>query len=110
MWEENNKTETLIPAFKYFTLFRSAYSRMREDYELPSITTLTRLTSKVKTLDYMSYMQNVFSHLDDERQKYCLLIIDEIYVKSILQYHGGIVFRKAVNKSKKLADALLSFI
>ena len=35
------KTVTLICAFEYFALSRSAYSRMREDYELPSITTLT---------------------------------------------------------------------
>ena len=32
-----------------------------------SITTLTRLTTKIKTLDDLSYMQNVFSQLDDER-------------------------------------------
>ena len=67
----------------YFALSRSVYSRMREDYELPNITTLTRLTSKVKTLDDMSYMQKVSSWLDDERQKRCLLIVDEVYVKSI---------------------------
>ena len=30
----------------------------------------------------MSYMQKVFSQSDDERQKRCLLIIDEAYVKS----------------------------
>ena len=47
------KTVTLICAFEYFALSRSAYSRMREDYELPIITTLTRLTSEVKTLDDM---------------------------------------------------------
>ena len=57
---------------------------MREDFELISITTLTRLTSKKKTLD-MFYMKNVFSQLDKERQKHCVLIIDEVSVKSILQ-------------------------
>ena len=39
------KTVTQIRAFEYFALSR----RMREKYELPSITTLTRFTSKVKT-------------------------------------------------------------
>ena len=47
-----------------------------------SITTLTRLTTKIKTLDDLSYMQNVFSQLDDERQKPFLLVFDEVYVKS----------------------------
>ena len=80
---------------------------MWEDYELPNITTLAKLTSKVKALDDMSYMQKVFSQSDDERQKRCLLIIDEAYVKSILQYHVGIVFGKAVNKPNKLAKIVL---
>ena len=47
-----------------------------------SITTLTRLTTKIKILDDLSYMQNVFSQLDDERQKPFLLVFDEVYVKS----------------------------
>ena len=78
------QTETLIRAFEYLVLSWSAWRRMREDFELISITTLTRLTSKKKTLD-MFYMKNVFSQLDKERQKHCVLIIDEVYVKSILQ-------------------------
>ena len=51
--------------------------------------------------------KKVFSQLDDEREKRCLLIIDEAYVKSILQYHVGIVFGKAVNKPNKLANIVL---
>ena len=34
--EKKYKTETLIRAFEYFVLFRSTYSKMREDYKLPS--------------------------------------------------------------------------
>ena len=37
-------------------------------------------------------------------------LIIEIFVKSILQYHGAIVFRKAVNKPRKLANTVLTFI
>ena len=51
-----------------------------------------------------------FFQLDDERQKRCVLIIDEVYVKSILQYHAGIVFGKTVNKPSKLAYTVLSFM
>ena len=47
----------------------------------------------------MPYMHIVFSQLDDERQKRCLSIIDEVYLKTILQYHSGIVFGKAVKKN-----------
>ena len=41
------------------------------------------LTLKVKTLDDMPYMQNVFSRLDDERRKLCLLIGIAEEVKSL---------------------------
>ena len=51
---------------------------------------------------------NVFSKLPDERQKSCVLILDEVYVKSMLQYHGGIVFGKDVNKPDKLANTIYS--
>ena len=58
----------------------------------------------------MSYMQNIFSQLVDERQKCCLLIIYEVSVKSILQYYSGIVFGKAVKKPRKFANTVLSFM
>ena len=48
--EKKYKTEIVILALGHFALFRNAYGRMREDFELPSITSLTRLTSKVKIL------------------------------------------------------------
>jgi len=101
--------ETIIRAFEYFVLSRTAYNRLREDFELPSISTLTRLTSKVKTLDDISYVKTLFQKLDS-KQKLCVLILDEVYVKSMLQYHGGIVFGKAVNDPSQLANTILSFM
>ena len=49
--EKKYKTATLIHAFECFALSWRAYRRMREDFELPSITELTRLASKIKALD-----------------------------------------------------------
>ena len=60
-------------------------------------------------MDDSTYITNVFSKLPQE-QKTCILIIDEVYVKSMLQYHGGILFGKAVNKPDKLANTVLSFM
>ena len=37
-------------------------------------------------------------------------MLDEVYVKSTLQYHGGTVSGKAVNKPELLAKTVLSFI
>ena len=35
-------------------------------------------------------------------------MLDEVYVKSTLQYHGGTVFGKTVNKPELLASTILS--
>ena len=68
------------------------------DFELPSISTLTRLTSAVKNLDDNDYLHNMFFCLRDVRKKSCILLLDEVYVKSTLLYHGDIVFGRPVNK------------
>ena len=61
-------------------------------------------------IDDVSYVSNVFSKPPDERQKSCVLILDEVYLKSMMQYHGGIVFGKAVNKPGKLANTIYSTV
>ena len=38
------------------------------------------------------------------------LLLDEVYVKPMLQYHDGIVFGKSVNKPHQLANTVLSFL
>ena len=51
------------------------------------------MTAKVKITDDSAYTNKIFSSiLEDDRQKNCVLILDEVYVKTCLQYHGGIVF------------------
>jgi len=100
---------TLVRAFEYYTLSRSAYNRMRTDFELPSVRTLTKLTSKVRNLDDTDYLSAFFSGIP-ENQKNCLLLLDEVYVKPSLQYHGGAVFGKAVNRPDLLANTVLSFM
>ena len=42
----------IVRAFEYFVISRSLYKRLREDFELPSIPTLTRITSHVITFKY----------------------------------------------------------
>ena len=46
-------------------------------------------------------MKHIFINFNDIRQ---------VCVKAILQYHGGIVFGKAVNKPHLLANTILSFV
>ena len=101
--------ETTVRAFEYFALSRSTYNRLREDFELPSITSLTNLTSKVKSQDDETFITNAFKNLPDDQKK-CFIVLDEVYVKALLQYHGGILFGKAVNKPDQVADTVLSFM
>ena len=87
-------------------LSRSTYNRLRDDYQLPSVSTLTRLTSKVGNMDDLSFIREVICNLE-ERQRNCILMVDEIYVKATLSYHGGRVFGRAQNKPEKLAKTVL---
>jgi hypothetical protein len=108
--ERKYETRTFVRAFEYFGLSRCTYRRLRVDFQLPSITTLTRLTSTVKSIGDMSFINHVFSTVDGERKKRCILVLDVVYVKSTLQYQGGTTFGKAVNKPDKTANIVLSFM
>ena len=41
----------IIRAFSYFATSRALYFQLRADFQLPSIRTLTRITSKVSKID-----------------------------------------------------------
>lgn len=43
--------EVIVPAFKYFAVYCGASNRLREDFKLPSLRLMTRLTSKIKIID-----------------------------------------------------------
>ena len=41
-------------------------------------------------------MKQVFPNLDGITQRACVLLFNNVYVKTTLRYHGGIIFEKAV--------------
>ena len=57
--EKNYSLEMFIRAFEYFALSRATYNRLRRDFQLPSISTLTHITSKVKNTDDNSHIHKV---------------------------------------------------
>ena len=85
------------------------YGRLRDDFGLPSITTLNRISSKVNNTDDLTFSTSVFSLLEEQQRKY-ILLIDEVYVKPLLTYHGGKLFGKAVNRPEELATTVLGFM
>ena len=46
----------------------------------------------------------------DPRQKDCVLILDEVYIKTTLQYHGGSIFGEAANRPGSLSNTMLRFM
>ena len=74
------ESECIVRAFEYFSRSRSLYHRLRKDFQLPSIQTLTRITSRVAKKDEKSFLTGVFKCLPED-QKICVLMQDEVYVK-----------------------------
>ena len=63
--ERKFSNATIVRAFGYFALSRTAYNRLRQDFDLPSITTLTRMTSSTKRYDDAAFYSKVFSNLSN---------------------------------------------
>lgn len=101
--------DVMIRAFRYFATSRSLYQQLREDYQLPSIRTLTRITSKVAKIDETTFSTSVFNSLE-ERKRMCVLLHDEVYVKKMMLYHGGQVFGKSADNPQCLAKTVLGIM
>ena len=101
--------EVIIRAFEYFATSRCLYNRLRKDYQLPSIPTLTRITSKVSKLNESSFLNNVFKSVE-ENQKICIILHDEVYIKKMMLYHGGSLFGKSVDDPSSLAKTVLGIM
>ena len=92
--------------FEYFATSRALYTRLCKDYQLPSVRTLTRLTSKFSAIADTQLISKLFGKVPKLRRK-CVILIDEVYVKAALRFHGGTVFGKAANDPTQLARTVL---
>ena len=72
--------QLIVREFQYFATSSILHNRLRIDYQLPYINTLTRTTSKVSGLNGQCFMRSVFNTLK-ENQKQCVIMQYEIYVK-----------------------------
>ena len=107
--EKTYSSEVIVRAFEYYATSRSTYQRLRKDFKLPSVRVLQNLTSKVNNVSDKKYIDEIFSNVED-RQKECVVMVDEVYVKKTLTYHGAKLFGKAVNNRSKLANAVLGIM
>ena len=94
--------EILIRSFVYFSTSRALYNSLRNDYQLPSISTLTRIYSKISNINENKFIYSIFNSLPD-KQKLCIILHDEIYVKKSLLYHGGTIFGRLEDNPVELS-------
>ena len=88
---------------------QSLYSRLQQDFQLPSIRTSTRTTSKVGKVAEIEFLASIFKNLSPCQQR-CIIIIlwNEIYIKPALTYHGGKFFDRTIDHPEKLAKTMLT--
>ena len=101
--------ETIMRDFDYYAHSRSMYRKLRKDLKLPSERTLQTLTSKVSKVSDKIFVKSVFANVTG-RQKKCVILIDEIYIKKMMLYHGGSLYGKAVNNPELMTNSVLTII
>ena len=67
-------TDVIVRDFEYLATSRDLYSRLREDFGLPSVATLNRISSKVNNTEDSTFLTSVFSSLEEQQRKFNLLI------------------------------------
>ena len=101
--------EVIVRGFEYFAKSRSFCKLLRNDYELPSISTLTRLTSNVPRIKGSSFARSVFQSLNDGQKK-SVLLIDKVCVKPLLSHHVEQLFGNSISDNTQFAKAVLAFM
>ena len=102
--------DVISRAFDNIRTSQALYSKLTKDYyQLSSVHTLTRITSKLASQDDTLFLSNLLSKVKNWQQK-CIIMIDEGYIKSALLYHGGTLFGKSANHPDKLAKTMLAYM
>ena len=61
--EKLHSPEMPTRSFEYFATSRSFYSPLQQDFQLPSVRTLTRITSKVGKVTETEFSASIFKNL-----------------------------------------------
>ena len=101
--------ETIIRSYSDFSISRSLYNQLRKDFKLPSVKTLTKITSRAKNVSDIYFISTILSNIE-ENHRNCILLVDEVYIKSFVLYHGGSLFGKAENNPELLSNTVLGIM
>ena len=80
-------TSDMCQAFRWYSTSRTLYKQLRLSMKLPSISTLQRVTRIAKNMADEELF-TAFFYSQEERSRGCVLIVDEVYVKTSLTYSG----------------------
>jgi hypothetical protein len=105
--EKKYSTKIMVLSFLYYAMSRCTYKKIRENFLFPATTTLQKLTARVSKIVLSKFINIIFSTLKPV-QKLCIVLIDEVYVKQTVTYHGGHVFGIAKDDPAKFAKTLLT--
>ena len=72
-------SDIVICAFEYYATSRTLYNRLRDDFHLPSLVTLGRMTSKFSKLNKNSFLLSIFN-TPNTSQKGCIILHDKVYI------------------------------
>ena len=104
MVEIKYSSDIVICTFGYYATSQTSYNRLRDNFQLPSLATLGRMTSKVSRLNEKSFFLSIFNNLNTG-QKGCIILNEEM-----LLYHGKQLFGKSVDNPSLLAQTVLGIM
>jgi hypothetical protein len=87
----------------------AAYCAIRQYITLPFVRTIRRLVSSVNKEGDKEYLSKVFNRPSDSK-RLCVLLIDEVYVRSHLDNQGLTVYAETVDQPGALARTVLTFM
>jgi len=96
----------LCQALSWCARSRALYSEIRECLQLPSVSTIKKMTRIVKNTEDNTFFKTPFDG-KPECERGCVLIVDEIYVKASISFRGGVIFGYAADDKSKKATTLL---
>ena len=105
-------SETLIIAFQIYHKSPACYLQMKQLFCLPSVRLLQQVSSNLNvsgSTDYVTFLKNKAALLKP-KERLVNVQLDEIYIKSKLQYKGEKLIGQADNSDREAATRIQCFM
>ena len=91
---------------------RSAYKAIRHHLILPHPKSIKGLFGKLETPGYLQCKETVSAVMQclDDKQKYCKILVDEVYIKPSVRFQGNHLIGYSVDQPDKPAITILALM